>query len=490
MSLEHVFLCPLPNGLHARPASQLAEHALRFACEITLTNVRSGSVANAKSVLALIASDIREGDPCRLRTDGPGAAEALASLRGFVDDVLPGCDAPLSCGETQAEIRLPRRLRESGIRWHGGTTVCPGVGQGRIVFVGIRTLPTDPQEGSVLSPKEEAGRVRSAVTDLRAALDARLVARPSEVEAGILRAHLAIAEDVGLAEAIAARVAEGASAERAIVQAAGSFAARLKSTGSAYVRERAVDVEDIGLALLERVRGKKFGSDAIELGSPSIVAADNLTPRQVLSIDRTHLQAFVLENAATTSHAMILARSFGIPTLTGVEDLRANLIAGREAIVDANLGIVIPEVSESVRLHYLRDRRRHARREQSSARASSGVATTRDGRKLEVGANVATAEEVHPRCSTWTATRRRARRSNSRSTRGPRATPATARSSCGLSTSEATSRFPTSTCRRRRIRSSAIEACGSTPSTSSSCARSSAPSCAPRRWGTSASSCR
>ncbi len=144
------------------------------------------------------------------------------------------------------------------------------------------------------------------------------------------------------------------------------------------------------------MRGKKFGSDAIELGSPSIVAADNLTPRQVLSIDRTHLQAFVLENAATTSHAMILARSFGIPTLTGVEDLRANLIAGREAIVDANLGIVIPEVSESVRLHYLRDRRRHARREQSSARASSGVATTRDGRKLEVGANVATAEEVHP----------------------------------------------------------------------------------------------
>src|SRR5215831_2218041 len=98
MSFEHDFTCPLPNGLHARPASQLAEAALAFECEITLTNLRSGAVANAKSVLALVAADIRNGDPCRLHTAGTGAAAALSSLRGFVEDVLPGCDEGLSCG--------------------------------------------------------------------------------------------------------------------------------------------------------------------------------------------------------------------------------------------------------------------------------------------------------------------------------------------------------------------------------------------------------
>lgn len=396
MSFEHDFACPLPNGLHARPASQLAEVALKFGGEITLTNLRSGAVANAKSVLALVAADIRNGDPCRLRASGAGAAEALASLRGFVEDVLPGCDEGLPCGPAAAELRLPRRLREAGVRWHAGTIVCTGVGQGSVLFHGIRSLPADLEGERPLPAKEEAKRLKAAVSALRAYFAERLDARPPEVEAGILRAHLAIVQDVGLTEDILARIASGRSAAAAIVQAAASFAEKLKATGSAYVRERAVDVEDIGHALLERVLGRKIGPETPELTKPSIVAADNLTPRQVLSLDRSHLRALVLERAGTTSHAMILARSFGIPTLTGVEDVRANLTAGHVAIVDANLGIVLPEVSEPVRIHYERERKRLARREQRSHGSAAGLSSTRDGRRLEVGANVATAEEILP----------------------------------------------------------------------------------------------
>ncbi|HQL55712.1 MAG TPA: HPr family phosphocarrier protein, partial [Phycisphaerae bacterium] len=64
---EYVFECPLPNGLHARPASQLADVASRFVAEITLTNERTGTSANAKSVLAMVATDVKRGDGCRVR---------------------------------------------------------------------------------------------------------------------------------------------------------------------------------------------------------------------------------------------------------------------------------------------------------------------------------------------------------------------------------------------------------------------------------------
>ena len=64
--LRYEFSCPLPTGLHARPASHLAEVANRFLSDCSVTNLRNGLVANAKSVLGVIAADIRHQDRCVL----------------------------------------------------------------------------------------------------------------------------------------------------------------------------------------------------------------------------------------------------------------------------------------------------------------------------------------------------------------------------------------------------------------------------------------
>ena len=58
-ALEIAFTCPLPSGIHARPASYFADWANRFVSECSLINQRTGSIANVKSVLAIIAADIR-----------------------------------------------------------------------------------------------------------------------------------------------------------------------------------------------------------------------------------------------------------------------------------------------------------------------------------------------------------------------------------------------------------------------------------------------
>src|SRR5262245_58328526 len=86
---EHAFRCPLPNGLHARPASLLAEVAGRFGAKITLTNERTGSVADARSPLETVGLDVRLGDPCRMRFAGADAGPAEAALSEFIDKVLP-----------------------------------------------------------------------------------------------------------------------------------------------------------------------------------------------------------------------------------------------------------------------------------------------------------------------------------------------------------------------------------------------------------------
>jgi len=68
--VEFKFVCPLPNGLHARPASQLAEFASDFSSDLSLINLRTGIAANLKSTLAIISADIRSGDECSIRIAG------------------------------------------------------------------------------------------------------------------------------------------------------------------------------------------------------------------------------------------------------------------------------------------------------------------------------------------------------------------------------------------------------------------------------------
>ncbi len=243
---------------------------------------------------------------------------------------------------------------------------------------------------------QEEEKVRRAVAGVRAALKARLAARPPAVEAGILGAHLAIANDAALADRALGRVADGIPAGQALVEAATFFAGRLRGAGSAIVRERAVDVEDIGRQLLDQLGAVQRGSPAVVLGEPSVVVADSLTPRQLLALDRRFLEALVLEHGGATSHVVVLARSFGIPTLTGVTGARSGLPRGRAVVVDATRGFVLEAGAPAVERHYQRERERLRRGAELVGRRTREPAVTRDGQRLEVAANVSAADEAEP----------------------------------------------------------------------------------------------
>ncbi|MFQ5500942.1 MAG: phosphoenolpyruvate--protein phosphotransferase, partial [Phycisphaerae bacterium] len=391
---QFTFRCPLPNGLHARPASRLADVAGRFTSEVILINERSGAEANAKSALSIIAVGVKLDDTCRIRVAGADAEIALAAIRDFAESVLPHCDEPLPMPTVGTEVVLPRLLRNAEVRWYPGTPVSGGIGQGVVVVATASALPAELAQEPAGSRDEEQLKIDHAIAAVRSHLEAKLAAQPSDIEAGILRAHLSIAGDVALAECLTKFISAGHSAGQAIVKAGAFFVSQLKDADSAYVRERAVDVEDICQQILEEAYGKRFQAVGIKLTEPSIVLAKNLTPRQFLALDRRWLNALVLEQGGTTSHTVILARSFDIPTLTDVANLRANLSVGYEAIVDANLGIVIPEINGIVRRYYARELQTRSRWRKKLAAHIHTPAMTRDGQRLEVAANIATLEEL------------------------------------------------------------------------------------------------
>jgi phosphotransferase system HPr (HPr) family protein len=119
LPLDFSFTCALASGLHARPASRLAAAAQAFQAACVLSNERSGALANLKSVLAVLAADVSDGDRCRVHVDGPDETAAAAALRTFVERDLPRADDPPPAARTETMaggMRLPRVLARSGAR--------------------------------------------------------------------------------------------------------------------------------------------------------------------------------------------------------------------------------------------------------------------------------------------------------------------------------------------------------------------------------------
>jgi fructose-specific PTS system IIA-like component len=385
----------LSSGLHARPASQLAEVANQFASECALTNLRNGLMANGKSVLGIISADIRHGDRCTVHVSGPDEHSARGALRRFVEEALPQCDVPLAGSSSAIRSSTPPRcLQAAGVDCIFGAPISRGIAQGKVVIVGRMALPTHVGTPVATDPQRELERIKGALTAVRQRIVEKLKYSINSNGVAILQADLAMASDVSLAEKLTEHVLSGKSAGQAVVETGEFFIDLLRHSESEYIRERSADIEEICLQLLDEVYGRDTRKPTCELCEPSVVVAETLAPQQLLELDRRWLKGIVLEYSGSTSHAAILARSLGIPALVGVQNARLVLTPGDEVIVDANRGFLIPRSSPAVQRYYERERRTLDRRKEAWSRQIEEPAVTSDGKRLEVGANASSPGEL------------------------------------------------------------------------------------------------
>lgn len=396
MSLEFQFTCPLPNGIHARPASALEEVARDFASEITLFNDRTGRSANAKSVLAIVGADIRLNDRCRLNIGGPDADDALAALTAFLRNEFPRCDLDLpSEVAVNGESQLPPMLRRSGATIRRGKSVVPGIGHGRVIQTGGLRVPESIPLNGATDFASEVRRLDAALLALAEDYEERLPRQESRLEMELLKAHRAVARDPDFRARLHEALRNvGCTAAGAIVETEAHFTQMLVNSDSLLLRERALDVRDVCFQLLRQIYGKAALPADLQLEEDAVVVAESLTPGQFLALDRKHLRGLVLGHAGTTSHTVILARSFGIPTLVGVTDLVGMPLHGQEAVVDAECGVLATQLTPAAKRYYALEQRRLAGRQARLRRFTGEPATTPDGHRVEIAANISTAAEA------------------------------------------------------------------------------------------------
>ena len=282
-----------------------------------------------------------------------------------------------------------------------GIPVSPGIAVGRAVVCIGRTDSTPRRDLDVDEVPAELERLRLAVESAIREIGemaGQVEARLGKEYAAIVQAHALFLRDPSVLGPIEKKVRlEKVNAEWAVEVVADALAARLRDLPDKDLALRASDLDDIATILK---RGLGEGSGAVDRlatlpWDSCVLVADELTPSDAVRIPRDKVVAFVTERGGKTSHAAILARSFGLPAVVAVPKLLASVGEGDQVIVDGREGVLWREPSEDV-LSLFRERQgRDATREISlKERSLSGLARTRDGEEVAIRANIELAREV------------------------------------------------------------------------------------------------
>lgn len=134
----------------------------------------------------------------------------------------------------------------------------------------------------------------------------------------IFQIHQMMLEDDDYLDAVQAIIEErGATAEYAVSAVREELTATFAAMENAYMRARAADVQDFSHRLVNILTATAH--PPILEGKPAILATDNLTPSEMMELDRERLLGFITRDSSPDSHAAILARTMGIPALMGVD---------------------------------------------------------------------------------------------------------------------------------------------------------------------------
>lgn len=160
------------------------------------------------------------------------------------------------------------------------------------------------------------------------------------------------------------------------------------------IKERIHNVSRVSDLLLE-ILGKE--EKKINLGEePVILAADALSPAELMEMDKDKLLGIVTRKGSATSHTAILAKSMDIPCVTGV-----GIPASEEewedtvAIIDGYTGTLYLEPDREVRREYEIRRKADLVEREALLKLKDEKDITLDGKEVGIYANIGSLDDLN-----------------------------------------------------------------------------------------------
>ena len=213
-----------------------------------------------------------------------------------------------------------------------------------------------------------------------------------EVRAAIFEAQLMILDDPILLGEIERRIEEERKSPEYIVDdEISKYQSKMILSHEAYMKERAMDIEDIKQRIIRNLQKKRWES---KIDHSVIVVSETLTPADTILLSRNKVLAFVTDHGGLTSHAAIISRSLNIPAVVGTHNSTSQIKDGDQIIVDGFYGYVISNPTPEQKEFFIQKRGRLLELQKELEELKDEKAITRDGKEIKLYANVDVSGEI------------------------------------------------------------------------------------------------
>ena len=278
-----------------------------------------------------------------------------------------------------------------------GLGVSPGIAIGESVVHETRPISTlritIPTEGVEAEIERFRNAISATVKHIQENRD-RAAKQMGEEYAAIFEAHQLIAADPSFIEPVEQVIRdEEVNAGWAIDQVLEQLISRFEALPDEYLADRKADVVDVATQILAALHGLDLGQ-LEKLDRPVILVADDLPPSTAVQLPLDKMLGFALEMGGPTSHTTIIARSLGIPVIVGAHGACEQAKRSRRLALDASEGKIIFDPNPAEFSEYTSRRREYNERRATLFKMRAMPTVTRDGRSIELLANIDLPAEV------------------------------------------------------------------------------------------------
>ncbi|WP_434583249.1 phosphoenolpyruvate--protein phosphotransferase [Klebsiella sp. B345] len=209
-------------------------------------------------------------------------------------------------------------------------------------------------EASTLDTASERERLTGALEEAANEFrrySKRYAAGAQKETSAIFDLYSHLLSDARLRRELFAEVDQGAVAEWAVKKIIEKFAEQFAALSDGYLKERAGDLRTLGQRLLfhldDTIQGPNTWPARI------VLVADELSATTLAEVPQDRLAGVVVRDGAANSHAAIMVRALGIPTVMGA-DIQPSLLHGRMLVVDGYRGELLVDPEPALLQEYQR----------------------------------------------------------------------------------------------------------------------------------------
>ncbi|MFT4939129.1 MAG: phosphotransferase system enzyme I (PtsP) [Paraglaciecola sp.] len=261
---------------------------------------------------------------------------------------------------TEARGLLNFSEGDSSRVWQKSLSGVPGAsglacGKGFVVDMTISLrnhLPTRSNQTA-----QQVKNYRAAVQQTRedvALLSKRIKGEVPEDVQEIFQLYHHLLDANSLGREVEQKIYAGWDAPTALKMVVEQYINQFQSMSDSYMRERAVDVEDMGNRVLANILGLDAPINGQrEVTENSILIAAEVTATMLAEFPKDKLSGIISMRGSNNSHAAILARAMGVPAVMGLTDVPLVLLNDKEILLDGYTGDVFVSPNVTIRREFM-----------------------------------------------------------------------------------------------------------------------------------------